>query len=271
MFLRPDIQPNLKNSQKLILTVATGNDAVSGLGVDSRVTTVNTDFLVNIAAQILELRDAETGEKLWTNPVPGSATYMRPIGHTRTKDSKEAMMSWVVEHEKAIKNLTDHNVVINGLAVSTQFRVFPALLDGKMRNSVYMAALEESVSQGYTFKKSGHGDRDKLDYNTCWVCLEQPNKYNKTESLHFQPKATWFPAIIRYGNSPMHTKMRTMEGFCKAGRARKVGMEQKRLRFKYTKEYKKVRNKALKEEAQEDFIKNCDGLRIDFPDKKVCF
>ena len=98
-----------------------------------------------------------------------------------------------------------------------------------------------------------------------------PKKYNTPESLHLQPKATWFSAIIRYGNSPMHTKMRTMEGFCKAGRARKVGMEQKRLRFKYTKEYKKVRNKALKEEAQEDFIKNCDGLRIDFPDKKVCF
>ena len=203
--------------------------------------------------------------------MPGSATYMRPIGHTRTKDTKKAMKSWIIEHEEAIENLTNHNVIINGLSVSTQFRVFPALLDGKMRNGVYTAALEESVSQGYSFKIHGHGNKYKIDYNTCCVCLELPSKYNKPESLHFQPKAIWFPAIIRYGNSPMHAKMRTMEGFCKAGRARKVGMEQKRQKFKYTKDYKKIRIKALKEEAQEDFIKNCNGLRIDFPDKKVCF
>ena len=164
---RPDIQPHLKDQQKLVLVVATGNDSVSGLGVDARKTTVNSDFLCNTAAQILELRDRDTGKKLWVNPVPGSATYVRPIAHTRLKDSEDAMQTWVVEHEEEIKNLTTHILNVNDGKVSVSYVVFPALLDGKMRKAVYHAALAEAKSQGYRFKS--HGSATKMDYNTCWV------------------------------------------------------------------------------------------------------
>ena len=165
---RPDIQPLLKDKQQLVLVVGTGNDSVSGLGVDARKTTVNTDFLCNTAAQILELRDRDTGKKLWVNPVPGSATYVRPIAHTRLKDSEDAMQTWVKDHEAEIKNLTTHTLNVNDGKVSVSYVVFPALLDGKMRKAVYTAALAEATSQGYRFKTC-YGSATKMDYNTCWV------------------------------------------------------------------------------------------------------
>ena len=101
------------------------------------------------------------------------------------------------------------------------------------------------------------------------MCLEKPKLYNTPQSLHFQPKSVWFKAIVKYGTSPMHFKMRCMEGLSNASRAKKLIIEQRTMHTVYSDEHKKERVKDIKEMDQQMFIDHIGGLRIDFPDKKV--
>ena len=68
----------------------------------------------------------------------------------------------------------------------------------------------------------------------------------------------------------MHAKMRSMEALIKAGRARRLALEQRRYGrgYKYNKVYKNMRNDELKRKEQAELIRDCDGLRLHFPDKK---
>ena len=70
----------------------TGSDAVTGLGVENRKVTVNTDYLYNTGINPLYLMDADTKVKLWINRKPGSSQYFRPVAHTRNKDSEVQLM-----------------------------------------------------------------------------------------------------------------------------------------------------------------------------------
>ena len=99
--------------------------------------------------------------------------------------------------------------------------------------------------------------------------MQNPSSYSKPESIDFKPKAVWFPAIVRYGNSPMHAKPRSMEAFNKASRKRRVAVEQKRKKTKYTKAYRKLRLKEMKLADQAAFYRDCDGMLVDQPDAKV--
>ena len=61
---------------------------MTGLGVENRKVTVNTDYLYNTGIQPLYLMDADSKDKLWINLKPGSSEYFRPVAHTRNKDSE---------------------------------------------------------------------------------------------------------------------------------------------------------------------------------------
>ena len=65
-----------------------GADAVTGLGVENRKVTINTDYLYNTGINPLYLMDADSKDKLWVNLKPGSSEYFRPVAHTRDKDSE---------------------------------------------------------------------------------------------------------------------------------------------------------------------------------------
>ena len=61
-----------------------------------------------------------------------------------------------------------------------------------------------------------------------------------------------------------------MEALCKAGRARRLALEQRRhgRGYKYSKAYKITRDDELKRKEQAELIRDCNGLRLHFPDKK---
>ena len=101
------------------------------------------------------------------------------------------------------------------------------------------------------------------------VCLKPPSTYNTLAALHSEPVPIWFEAIVRYGCSPMHFKKGAMEALCIAARSRKIALEQRRRKRRYPREYFKSRLQEIKEADQEGFIQEVNGLRIDFPDKKV--
>jgi hypothetical protein len=101
------------------------------------------------------------------------------------------------------------------------------------------------------------------------VCLEHPATYNSPEAINHKPKEKWFEKTKRYGMSPMHNKVRTMEGLCKASRKRRLNRLQKKVRRTYNKDQRKLMMKALKRKDQKSMQQQVGGLRLDFPDKKV--
>jgi hypothetical protein len=100
------------------------------------------------------------------------------------------------------------------------------------------------------------------------VCLENPDQYSYAESFHFKPLSHWFPAIVRFGTSPMHAKPRAMESMCKASRAKRLARHQPRG-HRLAKLARKLQMKKMKLADQQSFVTKVGGLRIDFPDKKV--
>lgn len=227
----------------------------------------NDDFLFNSGVMPLVLRDTNTKEKLWTNPSPGGSNYVRPLGQTKVKDDEEEVIKWAVKHEEDIQNLTVFETEMDEKKISVTYTVLPVMQDGKQRKAIYTAALREATVKGVKMKT--HGNPQKIDYKTCWVCLQNPQLYNLPQSANFLPKEPWFSYIIRYGMSPMHVKGRTMEELMKTAQKRKIASEQKRRKMQYSKEYMKVRKTVVKKQMQRQFVEECGGLRIDFPDKKV--
>jgi hypothetical protein len=118
------------------------------------------------------LEDMVTKEKLWKNPVPGSSKYLWPLGHTTEKDGEAMMVEWVKKHKDEISNLYDINLNIDEKDITVKFKVFPSMMDGKMRKAVNTAVLRESASIGLKLKS--HGNRTKLNYQTCWVSFIVP-------------------------------------------------------------------------------------------------
>ena len=118
---------------------------------------------------------------VWTIPKSKKCTfwsvYCRPLSHTRLKDSKIMMMKWAIDHELEIEQLLEHLVIIDDTNIFVKYKVYPSLLDGKMRTAVLSAVLEEANRQGYNFKCHGHAK--KLDNRTCWV---SPQFFNKEET-----------------------------------------------------------------------------------------
>jgi hypothetical protein len=121
---------------------------------------------------MLKLTDSDTKVDLWENPCPGGCEYLRPISHTRTKDSETMMMDWVVTHELDIRNLTDKHLFVDGKHIVVKYEVYPTMLDGKMRKACYTAGLQEANRQGFKFKN--HGSPVKLNYSTCAVRTISP-------------------------------------------------------------------------------------------------
>ena len=158
-----------------------GCDAVTGLGRDQRAPNVNTDYQHNTIVNPYYLVDVQTGDRLWTNPTPGGATYARPLGHTTRKDNDNMMIQWIRDHEMEIRGLGEHTMEVEGMEVVVQYEVFPCLFDGKCRHGVYTAALIEGVRLGLSFKI--HGDSRKMDYQTCWVRLLKANLSSASSSF----------------------------------------------------------------------------------------
>ena len=76
------------------------------------------------------------------------------------------------------------------------------------------------------------GKAYKLQYCTCRLCLRHSKNYNKPESLEY--KAILFEELKEYGCTPLHSWIRCMECFLKAGEAKLVsekGMSRKEARL----------------------------------------
>ena len=89
--------------------ISTGCDAMTGLGVEARTTSVNTDYLLNsgqcfrtfgqfwnisLLKEFLFLKGVQpallttiSGNNLWQNPSPGSSAYMRCLGKPMLKNT----------------------------------------------------------------------------------------------------------------------------------------------------------------------------------------
>ena len=59
------------------------------------------------------------------------------------------------------------------------------------------------------------GNRKKLDFKTCRLCLKHSRHYNETESLQYP--AVMFDTLKEVGNSPMHSWIVTMNLCLNAG------------------------------------------------------
>ena len=75
-----------------------------------------------------------------------------------------------------------------------------------------MDELRQSVARGKRLKK--FGNREKLDYKTCRLCLRHCKNYNSTASLDYPP--VLFDVLKQYGCTPLHTWIRCMECILKA-------------------------------------------------------
>ena len=67
------------------------------------------------------------------------------------------------------------------------------------------------------------GDKEKLDFKTCRLCLKHCSHYNETESLDFP--AIMFDKLKDYGCTPLHNWMRSMELLLKAAEVKLARLE----------------------------------------------
>ena len=128
-----------------------------------------------------------------------------------------------------------HNVVY--------LQLFQALAEDELR---------KSVARGGSLKK--FGNREKLDYRTCRLCLKHCRHYNSTASLNFPP--VLFNVLKQYGNTPLHAWVRCME--CVIGASICQLMETDNLTHKEAKS--RIQARFAGPEGK--------GLRVYFPNPK---
>jgi len=176
----------------LKLVMGSGCDAMTGLGVEARTTSVNTDYLLNSGVQPALLTTI-SGNNLWQNPSPGSSAYMRCLEQSTKKDDQEWLIDWIEAHEDEIRRLDSVNVPVPGGSVFVTPVVYPAMIDGKSRIAFLTAALRESYTMGYRFKL--FGDPRKIDFRTCWVCLKNHLSIHHPSR---SPSNLWRPGLRVY-------------------------------------------------------------------------
>ena len=172
--------------------------------------------------------------------------------------------------QEEIDNLQDIEYMVDGKEIIVKSEIFQTMHDGKNRNAIYSTVLENFLEKGIVMKS--HGDFDKIDFQTCWVCLQQPEHYNSLDNTLFKYDEEWVAAIIGFGCSPLHLKMGVTKELRTASVTKKIMREaearQNSGRDPYTTKQIEKRKTFWKSKYQDGFIQDLNGLLVGFPDRR---
>ena len=172
--------------------------------------------------------------------------------------------------QEEISNLQPIVHKVDGKEVTIISEIYQTMHDGKNRNSIYGTVLQKFMDKGKIVKK--HGGPLKIDFQTCWVCLQHPKHYNSLDETLFIYDKEWFREIVEFGCNPLHLKNGVIKELRTASVAKIIGREETARanigNGKYTAKQKEKRRKHWERKYQEDFIKNVNGLRVGFPDRR---
>ena len=179
-------------------------------------------------------------------------------------------MEWQQEMEDEIRNLEEIQYTIDEKDITIKSEVYQTMHDGKNRNAIYGTLLQQFADRGKLMKK--HGDAFKIDFQTCWVCMQHPDTYNSTDVKVFRSVKEWVEAIVGFGCNPLHLKMGVVKELRTASVEKKISREEEVRREagneNYTAKQIEKRRNFWKRDYQEGFIRNLNGLKVGFPDRK---
>ena len=102
----------------------------SGLGKYATVKSVNDDFLYNEGMCSLSIRDPATNLYLFVNNSTGGPRHLRPLRKSTTKDTAEAVVAAVREHEAEVAALVPLVLDIDGKRVTVKHEIHHSMHDG---------------------------------------------------------------------------------------------------------------------------------------------
>lgn len=134
----------------------------------------------------LRLIDTNTNEVLWTNPVPSSVRFCRPILIEFSKETAEKTTLVVSEINAQILALNPSLINHNGEGIEIKHTLFLTMIDGKVAQ-----VLSETSSSA-----------------VCTICSARPTEMNNLERVRNKPVDE---ASYQYGLSTLHCWIRFME------------------------------------------------------------
>ena len=172
--------------------------------------------------------------------------------------------------QEEIDSLEDIEYTIDDKTITIKSEIYQTMHDGKNRNAIYGGILEQFAERGRIMKK--HGDSFKMDFHTCWVCLQHPDHYNSLDLSIFEHEDDWLEAIVGFGCNPLHLKMGVVKEMRTASVFKKIMRENEaRLlmgKGHYTSKQVTKRQEFWKQNYQNGFIQDLNGLMVGFPDRK---
>lgn len=143
------------------------------------------------STMFVPLKLRERSSSMWTNPVPSSTRFCRPIQICYEKESKELSQRVRDDIENQIKNLNKSVVrlLVNDLVtieVRVSFNLRLTMIDGKVANAI----------------------SSNLSAQVCNICKASPKQMNDKEVIKALPCD---PTTLNYGLSALHAYIRCFE------------------------------------------------------------
>ena len=248
---RPDIGDKMSDNTSYEYIWKAGSDSQSGMGKINRNSQHDPDVSFNVGAQLLLIRKKDDPNNVvFENTDSGGIRLYRPLEKSSSKETDEKIVQTYDNLRKEESVLKEKQfTTTDGKSVKVHHKVIISMLDGKSRRAITENLIKKRRDLG--LKDKEHGNINKLDNNTCLLCLVPPKNHHKKETLKRQIK---FPELLGLGISPLHLKIKVME-YIFTGAVNK-----KALCDGYTKD-------AAKKYLQQKFLtKEGGGLRLYIPE-----
>lgn len=175
---------------------------------------------------------SETDEKYWSNQIPSSTRYCRPLYFEFAKETKEKMLNVYEKIATDISLLKNTDVIVHGKHFQVQHTMLFTMIDGK-------------TAQTITGTSSGA---------VCFICGAKPTEMNNIEKVVERPISN---EACKLGISSLHARIKFMECILHIAY---------NLPFKKwsttTDEHKAIRRENKKRIQME--IRDKMGLRVDY-------